>query len=214
MSSPEFIYYKKPVLGPTGLKSSRSNEPLQVSFAAGSIGLGMPAVAADANPDNADAMSNVIIASGPEESMMDIRERRIIMFTFLVLAVVNVVLTCVLYQDASMVDLTLLDSSSSQGQAFAKLPENRSFLERINFGFTIFIIVYGAVSVLYENPLGISIYALSITLNFLLGLSAVPYFIYSLRYFLDTWMLYLALVLRSKLVLSFLPFYVRDHRNN
>lgn len=209
------IYYQKPVLGPTGLKNNRTNEPLQVSFPSGSIGLGVPAVV-DANANNNDTNSYVIIASGPEESMMDIRERRIIIFTFLLLAVVNIAITCLLYQDASMADLTLLNSGSTTDKPFTKLPETRSFLERINFGFTIFIIIYGAVSVYLENPLGLSIYALSVTLNFLLGLSAVPYFIYSLRYFLDTWMLYLALILRSKLVLSFLPFYVRDQhpRNN
>ena len=221
------IFFQKPVLGPTGLKANRGNEPLQVSFPSGSIGLGIPVTAVDpASAANDPAgMSSVIIASGPEESMMDIRERRIIIATYLLLAVVNIVLTCYLYFNASAVDLTLLDTPPQSQLAggtvgvggrdvFDKLPTNRSFLERINFGFLIFILIYGAVSVVYENPLGISIYALSISLNFFLGLSAAPYFLYALRYFLDTWQVYLALILRSKLVLSFLPFHVREvHRN-
>lgn len=202
------IFFQKPILGPTGLKSNRGNEPLQVSFPSGSIGLGIPAV----SPDRAEGSDStiVIIASGPEESMMDIRERRIIIFTYLLLCAVNIILTFLMYFEAKMIDLTKLDATNSLSNVYQELPPNRPFIERINFGFTIFILIYGAVSVINENPLGISIYAFSITLNFLLGLSAIPYFIYSLRYFLDTWMLYLALVLRSKLVLSFLHFNVRE----
>jgi hypothetical protein len=213
------IFYKKPVLGPSGLKANRGNEPLSVSFPSGSIGLGIPVPAAsEAGAGNDVAgQSNVIIASGPEESMMDIRERRILIATYLTFCVVNIVVTCLLYFDATKVDLTKLNSpvdATGLPGVFDKLSGNRSFIERINFGFLIFILIYGAVSVVYENPLGISIYALSISLNFFLGLSAAPYFLYTTRYFLDTVMVYLALVLRSKLVLSFLPFHVRElHRN-
>ena len=215
------IFFQKPVLGPTGLKANRGNEPLQVSFPSGSVGLGIPVASNDpaSAAEDPAGISSVIIASGPEESMMDIRERRIIIATYLLLFAVNLILTCYLYFNAAAVDLTKLNTppngASWTGRGvFDKLPENRTFLERINFGFLVFILIYGAVSVAYENPLGISIYALSISLNFFLGLSAVPYFVYALRYFLDTWQIYLALILRSKLVLSFLPFHVRElHRN-
>ena len=217
-SLPAMIFYQKPVLGPTGLKQNRGNEPYSVTFPSGTLGLGLPASnGGDSSVwgDNAGGLTNVTIASGPEESMMDIRERRIIIFTFLVVCVVNFVVTCILYFDAISADLIDLDNPQPMSSNLLQhIPPNRSFLERVNFGFTLFILIYGAVSVAFENPLGISVYALAISLNFILGISAIPYFLYALRYFLDTWMLYLALILRSRLVLSFLPFHIpRTDRN-
>jgi len=213
MDSRPMMFFQKPVLGPTGLSQGRGKEPLHVSFPSGSIGLGIHAPIPESVANDPAGETSVIVASGPEESMMDIRERRIIITTFLLLCIINIVFTCFLYFDANNMDLTLLNvapSNTGMPAPFGKIPEKRSFLERVNFGFLLFIMIYGGVSVAYENPLGISIYALSISLNFILGLSAMPYFLYAMRLFLDTWMVYLALVLRSKLVLSFLPFYLRD----
>ena len=77
--------------------------------------------------------------------------------------------------------------------------------ETLNFAATLVILVVGIASTLFEVVLGLSAFAFALALNFLLGTSSLPYFVYSFRYVPDIFLIYLALVLRSKLQCTFLP---------
>ena len=94
---------------------------------------------------------------------------------------------------------------------FEVASKSRRNIETINYAWTIVCLCMGVLSVVFEYPLGVAAYSLSVVLNFILGTSALPLFVYSLRYVFDVALLYLALVIRSRLTYSFLPLHV--HRS-
>ena len=87
---------------------------------------------------------------------------------------------------------------------FQQVPVERRYIEDVSFYCLLVATILGAAAALLESPLGLSAYALCCALNFLLGTNALPYFLFCFRYAFDLWLLYLALLLRSKLVMCFL----------
>ncbi len=229
ISLPPMLYFQKPKLGPIGRRvgsngnsnnsspAVKDKNPLQVAFASGGFGLGLPNSTNErADESLGDAVDKIFIASEPENIDIDILERRHIIYAFLLLGVVNLIVTSMLYHQAGTVDksnVVSLSSNSPQETSasysggpfvFEAVSLTRRPVEATSFAFMIICTLVGMASALVESPLGLSAFALSVVLNFLLGTSAMPYYLFLMRYLVDLWMLYAALVLRSKLVVNFL----------
>jgi hypothetical protein len=233
---PPMLYFQKPKLGPLGRRAGSSSSsknaaadknPLQVAFASGGFGLGLPSSTnrRDSEDDGLDVVDQVFVASEPENFDIDILERRNIIYGYLFLGVVNLVVTSILYHQAGTVDPSnVIPGSSSNGGVgggsmvgvpysgapfvFQEVPLERRPVEVTSYTFMVICTLVGMVSAVMESPLGLSAYALSVVLNFLIGTSALPYFLFLLRYLVDLWMLYAALVLRSKLVMNYLGMHI------
>ncbi len=227
---PPMLYFQKPKLGPIGRRvgsngnsslsvstAVKDKNPLQVAFASGGFGLGLPnSTNSRTNDPLVDVVDKVFIASEPENFDIDILERRHIIYAFLLLGVVNLVITSMLYHQAGTVDKSNVVSMSSIPPretsasysggpfVFEAVSLTRRPVEATSFAFMIICTLIGMVSALIESSLGLSAYALSVVLNFLIGTSAMSYYLFLMRYLVDLWMLYAALVLRSKLVVNFL----------
>jgi hypothetical protein len=93
---------------------------------------------------------------------------------------------------------------------FQVIPSERTGGEDLNFTFLIVTTLVGMLSAALHSNFGLSIYSLSLVLNYMLSMSSIPYFAYSARFVLDAVLLYLALVLRSKLMYIYLPVDVKD----
>jgi len=202
------LYYQKPVLGLSS-GQTRQIDPLQVVFPSGGFGLAVPVTSPVQMDADVTRYNSAAVASGPENTEMDVKERRGIAFTFVGLSLVNLIITCYLFVNADIADTSKVSPEPDDTVfpfVFQLVPHNRRPIEKVNFGFTILILIIGIFSAVFEQPLGLSVFAISTVLNFLLGTIALPYFAYATRYIFDVWMLYLALVFRSKLVFNFLPF--------
>ena len=203
------IYYQKPCIG--NEQTSRSVTPIQLLFPNG-FGLGIPVKESTVNPLSAQETDRNfgVLASGPERTNADRLPLRGLQATFLVLAAFNIVITSLLMFDADNVDTgKVMSKTAPLTRIFDAVSSERRNVENVNYAFSIVIILIGSISVLFENCLGVSAYCLATLLNFLLGTSALPYFVYSFRYIFDLTMLYIALVLRSRLMFTFLPLQTR-----
>eukprot|EP01038_Epipyxis_sp_PR26KG_P004674 gene4674-6566_t len=208
-------YFQKPVIGSSQIQSSQS--PIQLVFPSGGFGLGIPVKSATINTNNNSSiiqLNNAVIISGPESHGIDEKEKKALKVAFLILLAVNFILTCILYAKANIIDTTKVSPPIIENYysslLFTRVPQHRRHIENISFSFTIITMFIGALSVLKDSHIGLSIYAISIILNFFLGTSSLPYFIYSVRYIFDVGTLYLALVYRSRLVFTILP--LHSHR--
>ena len=217
---PPMLYFKKPDIGLFGAnrrggKNENGNkDPLQIAFASGSYGIGMNSSAR--RPRNQEEIlgESVMVASEPENFDIDILERRGIIYTFIFVAVINIIVTTLMYHHATTIDESNVIPISGTAPhdipfkssvfVFEEVPLERRPLELTSFTCIIVATICGSVAALLESPLGLSCYALTIALNFLLGTNALPYFLFAFRYVFDLWLLYLALLLRSKLVVNFL----------
>ena len=83
---------------------------------------------------------------------------------------------------------------------------DRRPIEHTNFSFLIILTLIGMLSAIINSPIGLSLYSLSLMINYTLSIYSLPYFVFSTRFFIDAMMLYLALVLRSKLMYIYMPF--------
>jgi len=117
---------------------------------------------------------------------------------------VNIIIFCV-----SVADLVIIENSNNVNE-FQIVPSQRTGREDFDFTFLILITLVGMISSVVHSSLGLSVYALGLVLNYMLSMSSIPYFAYSLRFVLDAVSFYLALVLRSKLMYIYLPVDVRD----
>jgi len=227
---PPMLYFQKPKLGPLGRSAgsggssaNTSKNPLQVAFPSGGFGLGLPNSQPYAPEGRANDSGSVFIASEPENFDLDILERRYIIYSFLALGLVNLIVTSVMYHRAPTFDQSGVVAPKLPGQQmdddapfldapfmFEAVSAERRPIEHTYYTFLQLCSVLGMVGALGESPLLLSAYALTVPLNFLLGTSALPYFLFCLRYVFDLWMLYAALVLRSKLCMNFL--HLRLHR--
>lgn len=224
---PPMLYFQKPKLGPLGRSVggsssvNTSKNPLQVAFPSGGFGLGLPNSQTHRPEAHAEDSDEVFVASEPENFDIDILERRYIIYSFIALGMVNLIITSVMYNSAStfnssnvvpakLPDMPMDDDAPFLGAhfMFQEVPLERRPIESTYYTFLILATILGMLSALVESPLGLSAYALTVPLNFLLGTSALPYFLFSLRYVFDLWMLYAALVLRSKLCMNFLNMHV------
>lgn len=205
------VYYQKPVVGNSNNKN-KNLAPVQIIYPSGGFGLGIPVIDIDANNnENANTREQTcgVIASAPEFTDFDKYHLKVLKFTFLSLAIANIVITCLMYTNATTVDPSKVEDITYGGLpvVFQDVSRNRNKTEKANFACLIIILLIGFFSVLFEFTLGISTYCFAICLNFILGFVTVPYFVYSFRYIFDVFMLYIALVIRSRLVVTFLPLY-------
>ena len=209
------LFYQKPEIGTTrSLRTSDDNSaPLQLAFPDGSVGLGVLAEKPPAAAPAAGEDYVAVVISGPEDSEADINDRRAMKTAFYVTAFVNIVLTSILFACATTTDPSLVEpySPSSNPGVFTKVSSVRITVQSVSFGFVIASTALGCISAACENSLGLSAYALAVILNVVLGTSALPYFVYSLRYVIDIFLLYFALVLRSKVSMTFLPTHIHRH---
>ena len=204
---PNLIYYQKPCIG--NERGSRTAPPVQLIFPEGGFSLGIPVKesinTATITPQERDN-TFAVLASGPERSDTDLKQIYGLQLTFLVLAIFNIVISSALYFNAPIVDTSKVSPSLSPSvDTFQLVRNNRREIENVDYAFTMIIIIMGSLAVIFETALGISAYCLAILLNFLLGTSSLPYFTYSVRYIFDMFMLYIALVLRTRLMYTFLP---------
>jgi len=151
-------------------------------------------------------IQNVVLASGPDESDPDQLSFRGLQIAFYILGLINIVITSYLFFRADAIDFSRVEVRlRTMPQVFGVTSSERRRVEEVNYAFTLLLIVLGCTSVLFRNVPGISAYSLSVILNFLLGTSSLPYFMYSFRYLFDLAMLYIGLVIRSRLMVTFLP---------
>ena len=107
-----------------------------------------------------------------------------------------------------MIIIFIIDNPNVVNE-FRTIPYNRTNLENVNYTFIIIIQIFGILSAALLSSTGLSLYALALVINYILSMSSLPYFVFSLRFILDTLSFYLALVLRSKLMYIYMPM----HRN-
>jgi hypothetical protein len=212
---PSLVYYQKPCIG--NERGVRTSPPAQLIFPGGGFGLGIPpketpdATAAAAQRDENFA----VLVSAPEKTPADMLMLRGLQATFLILAAFNLILTCLMYFDPKRTDTSkVTPRASPELDVFQEVPEDRRYIEDVDFAFTVIILVIGSASVIWESALGVSAYCLATILNFMLGTSALPYFTYSTRYIFDMFMLYIALVLRTRLTFTILPLHLRTAPHN
>jgi hypothetical protein len=200
-------FFQKPLLG--GNLREQSSEPLQLVYPTGNLGMGLPVnsrlVDADIN-----RTGTVALISPPEYESADISYNNSILGLLLLVALVNLILTSLLYQNASVADSSKVENFHGSEFDFGRVPINRSYKENVHFGFTILLILLGAIAGMLRSPLGLTLYSYAIVVNFVLGTQDLPYFLYSVRYLFDLFMLYLALILRTKFTPAFLPIYVQS----
>lgn len=203
------IYYQKPCIG--NERGARTIPPVQLIFPGGGFGLGVSAKEPTQNGNAQDRDRGfAVLASGPERTPADVFPLRGLQATFLILAFFNVVITSIMYFNANRVDTSSVAPNTTPWVSmFESVPSNRRSIEESSYALSMVVIGIGSVSVVLESAVGVSAYCLATLLNFLLGTSALPYFVYSFRYIFDLVMLYFALVLRTRLMYTFLPLYSR-----
>lgn len=203
------IYYQKPCIG--NERGLRATPPVQLVFPGGGFGLGVSVKETDLTPNQPDRdRGYAVLASGPERTSADIFPLRGLQATFLILAFFNIVITSLLFVDADKADTSNVARTSSPWTGiFESVPSGRRGVEEANYAMSIVVICLGSLAVVMESAVGVSAYCLATLLNFVLSTSALPYFVYSFRYIFDLVMLYFALVLRTRLMYTFLPLHAR-----
>jgi hypothetical protein len=202
------MYFQKPSIGSEVTPQHRTTPPVQVIFPGGGFGLGIPMkpdTLVRAAAHDLDRRFAVLV-SGPERTQADRDSLLGLKATFIVLALFNLVITGLLFADADVADTSkVVGQTSSMPGVFEQVSSTRRPVENTNFAFTIIILLVGSLGAVAESALLVSAYCLGVVLNFLLGTYALPYFIYSSRYVLDVAMLYIGLVIRSRIMFTFLP---------
>ena len=203
-------YYQKPAIGQD---QTEDLSPVQIIFPNGGFGIGI----AMKNPDteingNHDGITVGVLASAPTTTELDRKERRGLLIGFLIIGVVNIVLTSLMFGYADIAESSAVEPSTGfLPTSLERISSSRRSSEVINFAFTIIIMCLGMISAITDSALGLTGYCFGIILNFFLATPAVPAFVYSFRYILDVGMLYIGLILRSRLLYTFLP--INLHRN-
>jgi hypothetical protein len=199
-------YYQKPAIGQD---HHEDLSPVQILFPTGGFGLGIAFKNPEHEHHGRERNTYGVITSAPTNSELDQTEKRGLVLTFMIIGVVNIILTTLMYVYADSADYSKVEPGTGfLPFTFEQVPSTRRNIERINFGFTIFILGLGMISVLIENTLGLSGYCLAIILNFFLATSSLPYLVFSFRYILDVGMLYIGLVIRSRFMYTFLPLHI------
>ena len=202
------LYYQKPEIGSNRRSDENFVPPIQVALPDGGVGIGLSILKPIAH-EEIHLQNDAIILSGPENADIDNMERRSLKVVFLSMAIVNFILTSILFFSARTVDPSLVEVLNSETPSiFQQISATRTATENWNYAGIIIVLFIGALSVIFESALGVSAYCLSVMLNFILSTSALPYFVFSSRYVLDLAMLYFALVFRTKIMFTFLPTHV------
>lgn len=197
-------YYQKPAIGQD---HQEDLSPVQILFPNGGFGIGVALKNPEAeNQHRRETHRLGVLASAPSMTELDRKERLGLFITFQILGVINIILTCLLFAYSDVADLSKVEPQTGYlPSPFERISSNRRSIEKINFAFTILLLILGMVSTWFELTLGLTGYCIGIILNFLLANSALSSFVYSFRYILDIAMLYIGLVLRSRYMYTFLP---------
>ena len=196
----------------TNSRQSQSGQepppPLQVINPRGSYGIALPIFNKRTNHDEMDRFNiNTVVVSGPEDSEIDKKKLKFTIISFILLGFVNIICTCLLYLYPNSMDISkvlpLAEDNINQ-LAFVEIPNERSNGEVVLFYATLVNICIGIVSAFYRQPTGIACYLLTAILIFFIGFPSIPYFFYVIRYCLDAFQAYVALVLKSQLTVNFL----------
>lgn len=197
-------YFQKPAIGQD---NQEDLSPVQILFPNGGFGIGV----ALKNPEAEAAQRNEthrlgVLASAPSTTELDRKEKTGLLITFQILGIVNIILTSLLFAYADVADTSKVEPETGYlPDAFERISSERRGIEKVNFAFTILILIIGMVSAYIESALGLTGYCVAIVLNFFLATSSLSSFVYSFRYILDIAMLYIGLVLRSRFMYTFLP---------
>lgn len=216
MGVKSLVHYQKPLIGSSSNTSKAA--PVHVIFPSGSFSIGIPWKddGGDQQSPRERGLQHSVLASGPDESNNDQLSFRGLQIAFCILGLLNIVITTYLFFRADAIDYSKVEIRlRSMPQVFGSTASERRAVEVVHYAFALILIVLGCVSVLMWNVLGISAYCLSIILNYVLGTSSLPYCMYSFRYLFDLVMLYVGLVIRSRLMVTFLPLPAQSaaHRN-
>lgn len=220
--SPEAItvnpltYYQKPLIGNERLGQAPQEHypPVQLLFPTGGFSIGVKPKNENqaAAAENRDTANFVIVASPPMSEDSDNLERLWLKIAFCCLAMVNLIITSLMFFEADVADTTKVDAVDPNHGGFPQIFEvaskSRRYVENVNYVMSIILLCVGVLSVIFEYTLGISAYCLGLVLNFMLGTYSIPLFIYAYRYILDIVALYLALVFRTRLTCTFLPLHI------
>jgi magnesium-transporting ATPase (P-type) len=197
----------------TGTNNSRQRGqeapiPVQIINPVGNFGIGVPLFTKrNAREDENRFNMHTVVISGPENELADKKKLLKLLISFILVAVINFVATCVLYWYPNSVDISKVLSATPQNAnqlAFVEIDESRSQGEATLFIATLVNICIGIVSAVFKQPLGLATYVLIVILVFFLGFTSIPYFFYSMRYTLDALQAYLALELIKNLSVNFL----------
>ena len=161
--------------------------------------------------DNHDSLSirgDAMVITGPENTIEENQIRKSLIQYFLFIAIFNIIITSYLFYNAHISDLSKVMSSSIAPNtlSFVQIPQQRKYSEILMFWFTILNLLFGMIGSYLQSPLGLFFYSLFALLIIFLGFPVVPTLLYSTRYLVDAVNLYIAFVLRSKLMINILPF--------
>lgn len=197
-------YHQKPAIGQD---NQEDLSPVQILFPNGGFGIGVALKNPEAeNTRRHETHRLGVLASAPSGTELDRAERRGLLIAFQIVGIVNIILTSLLFAYADTADSSKVEPETGYlPSGFERISSERRPIEKINFAFTIILLVLGMVSVFFENALGLTGYCVGIILNFFLANSSLSSFVFSFRYILDIGMLYIGLVIRSRLMYTFLP---------
>lgn len=212
------LYFQKPEIGSSNAGGDpRLYNPVQLIFPRGGFGIGTSIAKANAVERAGDLHLPAVVSSGPFDQDIDRTEKLSLKVGFLTVAFVNLIITFCLFFDATSADMSKVEDNPTDiypPPVFSKVPPERSNQENAKFAFWFMCFLVGVAGMLLESALLISGYCLATLLNFLLGTAALPYFVYGFRYLLDLPMFYLALVMRSRLMCTFLAAHIHSNNRN
>jgi len=183
-------------------------QPVQIINPIGNFGIGLPLYTKRNTREDENRYNlHTVVVSGPEDEDVDRKKLMKLVVSFVLIATVNIVATCLLYYYPNSMDLSKVLPATEYNVnqlSFVEIDEDRSTGEAALFVATLLNIVIGVVSAVFKQPLGLAAYILLVLLIFFLGLMSIPYFFYSMRYVLDAYQGYLALCLVNSLTVDFL----------
>ena len=188
---------------------------IQIVFPTGGYAIGV-SVTKTTTVNRQQRHDGAVIVSCPGNTEEDKSDLRILKIVFLLFAAINFIITVSMYANSNIADLENVSpykSISDSISVFEKPSDDRLSIQQINFSFFIVILSMGCFGVVTESGLLVSMYALAVSLNFILCFAQIPYFLYAFRYLLDMVQLYIALVYRSRVTYTFLPMRMFDIRD-
>jgi hypothetical protein len=181
--------------------------PLQIINPIGNFGIALPLFNKRTRHEDGQFNMQTVIISGPEDEEEDRKKLFFLVVSFILLAILNITLSTVLFVYPNSVDISKVLPASVfnvNQLSFVEIESQRSSAENALFYSTITNLCIGILSAVFKQPLGLSCYVLCVLLIFFLGFTSIPYFLYMIRYPLDAFLAYVALVLISRLKVNFL----------
>lgn len=204
------LYYVKQSLGRNRLNEDR-HAPLQIVFASGECGIALPVTAKRSSEQNENLersfVGRVAVSSHPENSAEGQLRQNNLIFVFGFLALLNLIFSSILFGFADSVDgskISLVDRTTSIPGSFDIVDSVRSESENAVFATSILIIFFGSFVVASRWSFGLTVYSSSVIMLFIFSMPNAPCFMYCFRYILDLMMLYVALQLKSHLVVNYI----------